>query len=142
MGIKILYSIHIHDPFKRIFKPLKFGNFNEIRNIPINIILLSREIALFWPIRPRITSLLSNKNLCSYRNMQNNVSGVMAMQQYVLNLLYSVLKFFKKSISTLKVLIIVLKNLFKFIVKSISKFPCSLVSYDFFSSGGRIGGKG
>ena len=40
--------------------------------------LLSCEIALFYPIRLRITSLLDNKTLCSYGNMSNNMSSVIA----------------------------------------------------------------
>ena len=102
--------------------------------------LLSREIAHFWPIRLRINSLLDNKTLCSYRNMSNNMSGVMALQRHVLNLLYSVLKFFKKSSATLKVLITVLKYLFKLIVKPICKFPYSAVATSSFLVGVRLGG--
>ena len=96
--------------------------------------LLSCEIALFRPIRLRITSLLDNKTLCSYRNMSNNMSSVMATA--CLEPALQVLNFFKISSATLKVLMTIQKYLFKLILKSISKFSHGVVATSFFLEGG------
>ena len=55
------------------------------------------------------------------------MSGVMVLQRHVF---FFEIK--KKNSATLKVLITVLKYLFKLIVKSISKFPYSAVATSFF----------
>ena len=70
-------------------------NFDELKTYSKrnNIVLKSRETGLLYPIQLRNPLLLDFKTLCSYTNMSNNMSGVMTLQYYALNLFYSVSKF-------------------------------------------------
>ena len=77
---------------------------------------------LFWANIIRITSLLDNKTLCSYRYMSNNMSDVTGFERHASNLFYDVSKSWQRSSVTSKVLITVQKNLLKLILKSIPKF--------------------
>ena len=55
--------------------------------------LLSCEIGLFLPHTTQDPlSLLGNTTLPTYRNMTNNMYGVMALQRHVLNLFFCVSK--------------------------------------------------
>ena len=55
--------------------------------------LLSGETGLFLPLPTQDGfSLLDNTTLCRYKNMSNNMPGVMALQWHALNLFYTVSK--------------------------------------------------
>ena len=72
----------------------------------------------FKTIQLRIPSRSVNKTVWQTTYMSNNMPSVTALQRLASNLFYSFFQNFDK-----KVMIIVQKRLFKFILKPFSKFP-------------------